>query len=93
MSTNFYISDILTGFVHIIKCLPGTVLQDVQTLIKKDIAAQYLPKIQIRDKNGLMLPEFLFDFMYYMYNSTYTIICITYKDLINCKIEDKSSTR
>ena len=37
------------------------VLQNAQTLIKKDIAAQYLPKIQTQDKNGLMLPEFLPD--------------------------------
>ena len=33
----------------------------MQTLIKKDIAAQHLPKIQTQDKNGLMLPEFLPD--------------------------------
>jgi len=37
------------------------VLQNAQTLIKKDIAAQYLTKIQTQDKNGLMLPEFLPD--------------------------------
>jgi len=41
--------------------MPGAVLQDAQTLVKKNIAAQHLLKIQTRDKNGLMLPEFLIE--------------------------------
>jgi len=56
---NFYISDIWTGFVHIMKCLSGAMFQDAQTLIKKNIITQHLPKILNWNKNGMTLPEFL----------------------------------